>query len=734
MAGPEPGRLAGWSLGNSVADADVGGGGWWAVATSATSPSRHCVVIRVSRRPEPLPDAELLEEREMLEYARRCLAAMRRRTRSLRAAGADAYASESVEWRLRRRVASLSDDSRTGLFFGRLDYDAGADPPEARFYVGRRHVSDQEGDPVVIDWRAGLAHPFYRASPARRYGVLVRRRFGYRGGTLTSIQDEALDLLDEAQARSAADRVLVAEIERPRIGPMRDIVATIQPEQDDLIRAPLGETLCIQGGPGTGKTAVGLHRAAFLLYEHRERLARDGVLVVGPGPAYLAFIRDVLPGLGEVDVAQRSIEGLVSEVAVTGADRPEAAAVKADARMATVVRRAAFLQVRPPALPLEVRWRHRVIRLPASVLRRRVAELVQSDVRYTVGRDHLRDWLVERCLRHLEHTEGLNALDSPTEVQRSLGGRPEVRAFLDRTWPAVDPLRLVFRLLTEQPFLAEAADGTLTEQEQALLRWPRRPRSLKAAAWSVTDAFLVDEAADVIGGTATFGHVVADEAQDLSPMQLRAIGRRCRFGSATLLGDLAQRTTPWSAERWEDALDHLGRRSTRLEHLPRAFRAPKEVLDFANRLLPEIAPGVRPASSVRSVPGSLRVMAVTPSSAKQAWLRALDAALAEDGSVGLVAADQAVAAIGAELTRRGVEYRQVDEFDTDTRLAVVPASAVKGLEFDQVVLVEPADIADPALGPTGLRRLYTALTRAVLGLSVVHAKPLPSSLHPSEPA
>ncbi len=287
-------------------------------------------------------------------------------------------------------------------------------------------------------------------------------------------------------------------------------------------------------------------------------------------------------------------------------------------------------------------------------------------------------------------------------------------------------------LTSIQDEVLDLLDEAGARAEQARLGWPKRPRGLRAAAWSVGDAFLVDEATDVVGGTATFGHVVADEAQDLSPIQLRAIGRRCRFGSATLIGDLAQRTTPWSAGRWEDALGHLGRRSARVEHLPRAFRAPKEVLDYANRLLPEIAPGVRPARSVRSVPGSLRIRAATPETATTAWLGALEEALAEEGSVGLVAADSALPAIGAELDRRGVEFREVDRFDTTTRVAVVPASAVKGLEFDQVVLVEPAEIADPALGVAGLRRLYTALTRAVLALRVVHARDLPPALRAPE--
>jgi DNA helicase IV len=222
--------------------------------------------------------------------------------------------------------------------------------------------------------------------------------------------------------------------------------------------------------------------------------------------------------------------------------------------------------------------------------------------------------------------------------------------------------------------------------------------------------------------------VVADEAQDLSPMQLRAIGRRCRYGSATLLGDLAQGTSAWAAESWESALAHLDRPATRLERLPRAFRAPREVLDWANRLLPEIAPGTVPASSVRSVPGALEVRAASQEGLTAAWLEALAAARAEEGSVGLLVPDAAVAATESELERHRIAFEQVDRFDVAAGVTLVPASAAKGLEFDQVVLVEPAEVA--ATGPRGLRLLYIALTRAVLRLRVVHARPLPAALAP----
>jgi DNA helicase IV len=669
-------------------------------------------------------DHQLRAERKMLEHARQCLAAMRRRAESLTSSsGGDWVSEEVLHWRIQQRIASLADDGSSGLFFGRIDYDASAEPPGARFYLGRRHVVDDRGDPVVIDWRARLAHPFYRATPRRRYGVRLRRRFGYQQGALTSLQDEPLHL---GADDGTADRLLAAEIERPRIGPMRDIVATIQPEQDDLIRAPLEETIVVQGGPGTGKTAVGLHRIAYLLFEHRERLERDGVLMVGPSAAYLAFIHDVLPGLGEVRVEQRSLADLVPGVRPGGADPAEVAGLKADARMAEVVRRAVYRYVRWPSEPLRLRWSSRVVEIPATALRQEVAALLARGVRYHIGRAQLRQWLLDRCHQQLASTDALSALDSARDVERAISGTSELRRFLDRTWPSLSPSRVVFKLLGDRATLAAAASGILDEAEVERLARERRRGGFRQASWSLQDAFVIDEAIDVIDGTRTYGHVVADEAQDLSPMQLRAIGRRCRYGSATVLGDLAQGTSPWAAGGWGDALPHLGKTDPRMEVLPRAFRVPRQVLDFANRLLPTIAPQVTPAASVRSVPGSLELRATTPERFTGLWLEALGEALEAEGSVGLIAADARIPEIRAELERRGLDFRMVERFDLATRLSLVPASSVKGLEFDQVVMVEPAEVVDA--GSHGLRRLYIALTRAVSHLCVVHARPLPDPL------
>ncbi len=672
-------------------------------------------------------DHELRAERDMLEHARRCLATMRRRAESLTSSsGGDWVSEEVLHWRIQQRIASLADDGSSGLFFGRIDYDSSAELPDARFYLGRRHVVDDLGDPVVIDWRARLAHPFYRATPRNRFGVRLRRRFGYQRGALTSFQDEPLYLGEDD---GTADRLLAAEIERPRIGPMRDIVATIQPEQDDLIRAPLDETIVAQGGPGTGKTAVGLHRIAYLLYEHRERLERDGVLMVGPSAAYLAFIHDVLPGLGEVRVEQRSLADLVPGVRPTGTDSPWVAALKADARMAEVVRRAVFRHVRSPIEPLRLRWSSRVIEIPTAALRQEVAALLARGVRYHIGRAQLRQWLLDRCYQHLISTDALSALDSARDVERAISGSAELRRFMDRTWPSLSPSRVVHKLLVNRATLASAASGILDEAEVSRLA-RRRRGGFRQASWSLEDAYLIDEAIDVLDGTRTYGHVVADEAQDLSPMQLRAVGRRCRYGSATVLGDLAQGTSQWAAHGWSDALPHLGKTDPRMEVLPRAFRVPRQVLDFANRLLPFIAPQVTPAESVRSVPGSLELRATTPERFTRDWLEALAEALEADGSVGLIAADPRIDELRAELERQGLEFRMVERFDLATRLSLVPASTVKGLEFDQVVMVEPADVVDA--DPQGLRRLYIALTRAVTHLCVVHARPLPALLRPDE--
>ncbi|WP_435810132.1 HelD family protein [Streptomyces seoulensis] len=624
------------------------------------------------------------------------------------------------------RIKALADLSDTPLFFGRLDYlhAPGAEEAEGaegeRFYIGRRHVHDADGDPMVIDWRAPVSQPFYRASKKDPMDVGLRRRFGYTGGELTAYEDEHLSDPSETAATS---KLLQQEIERPRVGPMRDIVATIQPEQDEIVRSGLGGTVCVQGGPGTGKTAVGLHRVAYLLYAHRERLARTGTLVIGPNRSFLHYIEQVLPALGELSVQQATVDDLVSHVEVRGTDEARAAVLKGDARMAEVLRRALYAQVTMPTEPVMVVRGSRRWRVPAYELEEIVRELLGREIRYGAAREALPQRIAHAVLVQMER-----AGEAPDDrVQDAVARNSAVKAVVKAVWPPADPAKLVLRLLSDGEFLAEHAAGILDEDEQKAVLWAKPVRSVKSAKWSSADAVLIDEAADLIQRTHSLGHVVLDEAQDLSPMQYRAVGRRCTTGSATVLGDLAQGTTPWATRSWDEALAHLGKSEGVIEELTAGFRVPTDVITYASRLLPHIAPGLTPVASVRENPGFFEVRGVDDVSEVVA---ACEELLRNEGSTGLIAADARVPALAEALTAAGIGFLAPGEETTEeTRLTLVPASLAKGLEYDYVVLDEPRAVVDGEPDErTGLRRLYVALTRAVSGLIVAHTGPLPEQL------
>ncbi|MEW2376845.1 AAA family ATPase [Micromonospora sp. NPDC047812] len=715
-------------------------------------------------------DADLAAEREHLATSRAALAQMRERAQALFSTGdqvaGDAYAAETLGRTLARRVAELADDPTTPLFFGRLDFGPATGAPPAgdppgdpgdgpdgwhadhagrRYHVGRRHVTDDRGEPLVLDWRAPVSRSFYRASARDPQGVAVRRRFGFSNGALTSFEDERLDRGEELGTTS---RILTAEIERPRVGPMRDIVATIQPEQDELVRADLADSICVQGAPGTGKTAVGLHRAAYLLYLHRERLRRSGVLIVGPNRAFLSYIAAVLPALGEVEVEQATVEDLVGRVPVRAVEDPAVAAVKHDARMAEVLRRAVDAHIGEPTEPIMVsdgsfRWR-----IGLDPLHRVVQETRRERLPYATGRERVRARVVALLQRQAEARRA----ESPSDAWlRRMGKATPVTAFLDAVWPALTPEGLVHALLTDPQRLAAAADGLLDAEEQARLRGlvvadpgsdptatagttpaPARRsapagtklgRTPKATKWTAADAVLIDEAAGLIERPGGFGHVVVDEAQDLSPMQCRVIARRSEHGSITLLGDLAQGTAPWAAADWRESLRHLGKPDAVVVPLTVGFRVPAAVVAFANRLLPALAVDVPPAESLRR-DGALDVRTVDDLVA--ATVAEVRAALTFDGSVAVIAADDAVGGLRAALDAAGLDTATVDEPAAVARVTVVPATLVKGLEYDHVIVVEPAAIV--AAEPRGLHRLYVVLTRAVSRLAVLHARPLPAPL------
>ncbi len=687
--------------------------------------SRRPVDPMTAEPPSPSADPELLAEQRHLDRARQALAAMRQRAErlleDLRAAGQPDLDYEAA---LVHRVRVLAESPRP-LLFGRIDEVAGT-----AWHVGRRHVEDARADPLVVDWRAPVAVPFYRAGASDACGLSRRRQIMVDRHRVVSLADDLFDggaeRGDAGLDRAATTRLrggdaLLAELERSRTGEMLDIVATIQAEQDEIIRAPLDRLMAVQGGPGTGKTAVGLHRAAYLLYNHPE-LSGRGVLVLGPSKAFLRYIAQVLPSLGEEAVVQTTVADLAPRVRIGRVDPPEVRRLKGDPRMAELLARALSARRRTVDDDVVLRARLVVATLPAEDVVGLATSIAAGGGPYKAGRAVLRARLAAQFRRVVRESGRLEAHDPALE--RELAASDSFRAVLDRLWPAVSSKALVRDLLGTGDRLRAAGAGLLRDEETAQLV---AGTAAARRSWSVDDLPLLDEAAALIDGRArAFGHVVVDEVQDLTPMQLRMVARRAPAGSLTALGDLAQATGPWAYDGWDDILAFLPRKTTIVrDELTRGYRAPGQVLDLASRLLAAAAPTVRPTDSIRRGPEPPRRLGV-PAGELISTGVAEAVRLAEAGDlVGLVV-PAARHADALALTAERADIGRLEQDGLSRPVTLLTPEGAKGLEFDAVVLVEPAAIAGQ--DRRGLRLLYVAMTRPIRRLTMVHAEPLPDAL------
>ena len=630
---------------------------------------------------------ELAAERARLDVAR---ASRDRMIERLEAVDPDSAADEITKEYIEVTVADALEDLRgpgAGDFFGRID----------EWYIGRRHIEDERHDPVVVDWRAPIAAPFYRATSVDPLGVAFRRRFTLDDGDLVAYLDEHLDDPDEGEVAGGIPDPVLAEIGAERSGEIREIVSTIQAEQDIVIRSPIDQVLVVQGGPGTGKTAVALHRAAYLLFEHRGRLARDGVLVVGPNRAFLDYIGNVLPSLGERTVRQSTIDELcIPRVDVTGADDVGLARWKGDAERLADLEAAALAAIRPPDDD---------IRVPIGART------------HVVSRELFAEWLATAL-------SGTSPLNQRRERMRSLAQREllqrtgsddtwakaaPLKAAINKAWPTQKPVRLVDKMLPGP--------------------------SGKRRVWTRADQLLVDEANSMLNGSPfTYGHVIVDEAQDHSAVALRVIGRRSPGGSMTLVGDVAQSTTPAGQERWSSVFAHLGsdRVAGTIADLTIGYRVPEPILTVANRLLAHTGVDATESRSVRRA-GEPPTWHRTTSRELAAAAAALAAATKHRRRVSAIVAPAALhSAIGAALADHGLSpVDHVHELDA-MELPVFGPEAVKGLEFDGVIVVNPHEIlsegSDRPVTERGARLLYVAMTRAVQELHFVTDAPAPPVL------
>jgi DNA helicase IV len=715
---------------------------------------------------------ELQREQTVLDRALARLDVLRaearqRETESVRPAGGSpqaVYERDVTAQAAANRRAEL-DTAAEGLVFGRLDRTDGV-----VHHVGRRGLRTQDQEPIVVDWRAPAAAAFYRATAADPQGVVRRRTISTRRDRVVGVDDELLDASAEDLLEGTVvvgDGAFLAALSRERTGQMRDIVATIQREQDEAVRAPDDGALVVTGGPGTGKTAVALHRVAYLMYARREWYARRGVLVVGPSPVFVSYIAAVLPALGETSVRLASLADLPElprGVEVTGWDGPAAIAVKGSARMVEVLRAVVRSQAGARRLrDLELlHWGVQVTVRGADIARRR-SSVARSARSHNSGRTAFAAALVELGWRAWQRRPEAGRIeeDDREDFASWLRGDPAFRSALEAAWPVLLPEQLLAQLRGGSLPLRELARGVLTDAEVTALEQSWRDGAPLTAA----DAALYDELVEMLGAppvevepeddgwdesgeldelarssevtthfdrTArarrnlaeerdyrTFAHVVVDEAQDVTPMQWRMLGRRARGATWTVVGDWVQSAWP-DVDEVRDALAAvLGRSRLRSVELTTNYRTTTEVAALAARLLARIDPALQPPAAVRStgvepllIEGD--VLALLP----DAVARLLEQV---SGTVGVVAPHGLVAAVR-------------DVLPATARLSVVDPWQVKGLEYDGCVVVDPHALVAEAQHPVaGLRSLYVALTRATQRLVVLSREPLETLLQPPGP-
>jgi DNA helicase IV len=663
------------------------------------------------------------------------------------------------------RSAEL-DAAERNLCFGRLDFDDGD-----RFYIGRLGLRSEDYDRLLVDWRARAAEPFYRATPAERHGVTRRRHLHTAGRRVVSLDDDVLDLDAVDATRLTGEAALLASLRRGRTGRMSDIVATIQADQDRIIRDDPGGILVVEGGPGTGKTVVALHRAAYLLYTHRKRLARRGILVIGPSATFLRYIDQVLPSLGENDVVLATTATLFPGAEASGTDSPRAARIKGDARMAGVLARAVEGLRQPLSSAVEIKVDGAAYRLTPRICGQARAEAEQRldpETGAPLPHNTARRVFIAAVVRQLDRqrARGSGARPGDGGDLRELAAAPAIRGVLDVLWPEAAPQQLLTRLYADPSRLGLADDeraavardtlGPWTPADIPLLdelaellgpvaateREARRQRAEDEAERAqtleytsqlvsrlVSDGAIVlpplerdtfvswvagRNAGDTPHGTLAeqalqdrtwaYGHVIVDEAQELSAMDWRMVLRRCPARSLTVVGDLAQASTPGAADSWAQVLDPAGAGRWRTARLTVNYRTPGAAMALAAALLP---PSAEPPLSVRD-------------SGERPWCARAGEDLADlvrretemigTGRVAVIAPPARVAGTAAAV---GLSPGP----DLDAPVAVLTPGEAKGLEFDSVIIVDPAGIEQAS--PRGRADLYVALTRTTRRLGLV---------------